>query len=264
MEPIVEIRDVTAWRGDTRVFDGLTLELEAGCHTVVLGPNGAGKSTLLRLITREIHPVPQPGSRMRLFGRERWNVWDLRTRLGAVSHELQADYPDRVTGRDVVLSGYRSSRGTWGQTFSDAERRRTEAVLERLGVDGLADRRYAALSTGEQRRFLLGRALVHDPDVLLMDEPTNGLDLKASFEYLALVRRLMAEGKTVILATHHLHEIPPEIGRAVLLKEGRVVADGPKAEVLTSRRLSDLYGTPVEVVRANGFLRAVPGESTAP
>jgi len=132
-------------------------------------------------------------------------------------------------------------------------------VLDRLEVADLADRRYANLSTGEQRRFLLARALVHDPEVLVLDEPTSGLDLKACFEYIDLIRDLMREGKTLVLATHHVHEIPPEMERVVLLREGRVVADGAKTDVLTGERLSETFDTPVELVRANGFYQAVPG-----
>lgn len=262
METIVEIRNVTAWRGDTRVFDGLTLEIERGCSTAILGPNGAGKSTLLKLLSREIHPEHRKDSALRLFGRERWNVWELRTRLGLVSHDLHIRYPDDATGRDVVLSGFHSSMGIWrNHRVTDAQRAAAEATLERLGVHALADRTYASMSTGEQRRFLLARALVHDPEVLVLDEPTSGIDLKACFEYLDLVRRLMRSGKTVVLATHHVHEIPPEIERIVLLKDGRVLADGAKPDLLTGRRLSETFETPVDVVRANGYYRAVPGES---
>ena len=115
------------------------------------------------------------------------------------------------------------------------------------------------MSTGEQRRFLLGRALVHDPGVLFLDEPTSGLDLKACFEYLAIVRRLMGEGKTVVLVTHHIHEIPPEVSRIVLLKEGAIVADGRKHDVLTSARLTALFDTPVNVVHSDGWYQALPG-----
>jgi iron complex transport system ATP-binding protein len=160
----------------------------------------------------------------------------------------------------VILSGYYSSLDTWEhQQFSAADRARAEQVMEVLGIAALRDRTFAAMSTGEQRRFLLGRALINDPDTLLLDEPTSGLDLKACFQYLDLIRSLMRAGKTIILVTHHIHEIPPEISRVVLLKNGTVFADGDKATILSSDRLSQLFDTPIELVRANGFYQAMPG-----
>jgi iron complex transport system ATP-binding protein len=266
MEPIVEMRNVTAWRGSTRVFENLTVELHRGENTAILGPNGSGKTTFLRLLSREIYPEHREASTMRLFGRERWNVWELRGRMGIVSHDLQTAYPRQATGGDVVLSGFRSSMGTWAhQRFNARERTRVGAILKELGIQALAEKRYDAMSTGEQRRFLLGRALVHDPEVLILDEPTSGLDPGACFQYLDLVQSLMHAGKTLVLVTHHLHEIPPQIERTILLKEGQVVADGTTAEVLTSPRLTHAFGTPIQVVQASGFYHAFPpGRKTTP
>jgi iron complex transport system ATP-binding protein len=264
MHDIVEITDVTAWRGDTRVFDRLSLTVPRGCNTAILGPNGAGKTTLLKLLAREIYPVARAGSRIRLFGQERWNVWDLRARLGIVSHDLQREYSGEATGWHVILSGFYASVGVWAhQRFDRAHEARAREILELLGIGALKDKPYATMSTGEQRRFLLGRALVHDPEALVLDEPTSGLDLKACFQYLEIVRGLMRAGKTVVLVTHHIHEIPPEIERVVLLQRGRVVADGAKPEVLTSERLSALFDTPIALVQANGYYQAVPAGSRA-
>jgi iron complex transport system ATP-binding protein len=260
MQTIIDIQHVTAYRGYTRVFNDLSLEIAAGCHTAILGPNGAGKSTLLKLLSRDIYPVQRQGSSIRLFGQERWNVFDLRAHFGMVSHDLQHEYWGQVRGLSVILSGYYASLDTWShQQFSAEDYARAEAVMATLGVAELQDRPFAAMSTGEQRRFLLGRALVNDPQTLLLDEPTSGLDLKACFQYLDIVRGLMQSGKTVILVTHHIHEIPPEVSRVVLLKAGTVVADGDKSTILTSAQLSQLFDTPVELVRANGFYQAMPG-----
>jgi iron complex transport system ATP-binding protein len=260
MQTIIEIQHVSAYRGHTRVFNDLSLEIAPGCHSAILGPNGAGKSTLLKLLSREIYPVQRPGSYIRVFGQERRNVWDLRAHFGMVSHDLQHEYLGHARGLNVILSGYYSSIDTWShQQFSAEDRARAEHIMERLGVAELKDRPFAAMSTGEQRRFLLGRALINDPDTLLLDEPTSGLDLKACFQYLDIVRGLMQSGKTLILVTHHIHEIPPEVGRVVLLKAGAVIADGDKSTVLTSAQLSHLFDTPIELVRANGFYQAMPG-----
>ena len=260
--PFIEIERATVYRGDTCVFRDLSLVIDEGTHAAILGPNGAGKSTFLKLLAGEVHPVPHDETHIRLFGEEQWNVWDVRKRLGLVSHDLQHHYMEQVTGLKVVLSGYYASIGIYGhQDFTYAQISRAHTVMEELGIAYLTDRRFANMSTGEQRRCLLGRALVHEPTALVLDEPTSGLDLTATFHYLDLVRGFMRNGKTVLLVTHHIHEIPPEVERVVLLKEGRVLQDGDKARVLTEANLSLLFGCPVELAQANGWYQTLPGHS---
>ncbi len=259
MQKIIEIKDVTVYRGQTRVFNDLSLEITRGCHTAILGPNGAGKSTLLKLLSRDLYPVQRDGSYARIFGRERWNVWELRDHFGIVSHDLQQQYLGNARGLNVILSGYYSSIDTaWHQQFSAEDKERARRLMHALGVAELKDRTFSEMSTGEQRRFLLGRALINNPETLVLDEPTSGLDLKACFQYLDIVRGLMREGKTIILVTHHIHEIPPEISRVVLLKDGEVVSDGEKPEVLTAKNLTHLFDTPIALVHINGFYQAMP------
>lgn len=259
MHAILEMQEVSAWRGETPVFDRLSLSIARGEHTAILGPNGAGKSTLLKLLSREIHPLHRPGSRIRLFGRERWDLWSLRTHLGLVSSDLQQEYPGDVSALQVVLSGFHDSQGVWRHQHYDAlQRARAETVMGEVAILELADRAYGRLSTGQQRRCLLARALVHEPEALLLDEPTTGLDPRACLHYLATVRQLMQQGVTVILVTHHIHEIPPEIDRVLLLKAGGIVADGGKSTILTEQRLRDLFEVPLRLVQANGWYQLLP------
>ena len=258
--PILDIQHATVFRGDTCVFSDFSFALQAGEHAAIVGPNGAGKSTLLKLLAGGVHPLPLDETRISLFGEEGGNVWEVRKRLGIVSHDLQRDYLICAEGLNVILSGYYASNDTYEyQEFSEAQVTRAREVMKELGIEALAGRRFGHLSTGEQRRFLLGRALVHDPSVLVLDEPTSGLDLKACFLYLDLLRAQIRKGKTVLLVTHHLHEIPPEIERVVLLKEGQIVADGSKANLLTDINISRLFDQPVTLVRANGWYQALPG-----
>ena len=260
MIPIVEIAHATVYRGETLALKDLSLTLIEGEHTAVVGPNGSGKSTLLRLLSQELYPVEREGARVRLFGKDRWNVWDLRRRLGVVSHDLQHQYLGQASGLDVILSGYHASIGVYDhQPFQTEQYERAHRLMERLAIARLKDREFDDMSTGEQRRCLLARALVHEPGALILDEPTTGLDLKARFQYLAILRRLMGEGKTIVLVTHHLHDIPPEVSRIVLLKDGAIVADGPKRDVLTSARLTTVFDTPVNVVQSDGWFQAWPG-----
>ena len=257
---ILDIKNAQIFRGETRVFDNLSFVLEEDRHTAILGPNGAGKSTILKLLAGEVHAVPKEDTSIRLFGESRWNVWEVRKHLGMVSHDLQHQYLEQVSGLKVVLSGYYASIGTYGhQDFTYAQIARARSVMEDLGISPLTDRKYAAMSTGEQRRCLLARALVHDPSVLVLDEPTSGLDLTATFHYLDLVRGYMRKGKTILLVTHHIHEIPPEIARVVLLKKGKILADGEKKTVFSEKNLSHLFDCPVTLACANGWYQVLPG-----
>ncbi|WP_394846004.1 ATP-binding cassette domain-containing protein [Pendulispora brunnea] len=259
--PLIEIENAEVYRGDTRVFENLSLRIAQGRHTAILGPNGAGKSTLLRLLSRELYPVHREGSSVRILGHDRWDVFELRRQLGVVSHELQMQYTRTVRGLDVVLSGFFSSVGIGYHSHlnpSPEQRARAQSVLEQLGATALAQKAIGEMSSGEQRRCLLGRALVHDPACLVLDEPTASLDLKAKFELIGTIRQLVHQGRTLVLVTHHVDEIPPEVERVVLLRAGRVVADGKKSDILTSERLADLFETKMHLAEQRGFFYAIP------
>lgn len=260
-DPLIDIRNATIFRGSTRVFDNFSLTIEQQEQVAVLGPNGSGKTTLLKVVNREIYPVLTDNSWVRILGRSRWNVWELRSHIGVVSHDLQTRYRGTISGLDVVLSGFLSSVGIHGilsGRIGDAQKDAAMQVMHDLGVESMANTPLAKMSTGQQRRCLLGRALVHDPDTLILDEPTAGLDLSASFDYLARIRDLVSKGKNIVLVTHLLNEIPPDIERIVLLREGSIVADGSKEEVLTEENLLTTYGTPIKLARVDGYYLAYP------
>jgi iron complex transport system ATP-binding protein len=252
--PLIDIHNATIYRGETRVFEGFSVSIGQHEQAAILGPNGSGKTTLLKIINREIYPVRQDDSWVRILGRETWNVWDLRSHIGIVSHELQMRYRNTTTGLDVVLSGYLSSvgiRGLLAKQLTSEQKDHAISIMGELGIESLADTPLRKMSTGQQRRCLLGRALVHNPDTLILDEPTAGLDLSASFDYLARIRSQIGSGKSIVLVTHLLNEIPPDIQRLILLREGRIVADGPKEEVLTEENLKKTYDTDVRIASGN-------------
>lgn len=241
------------------MFSDLSLTLRLGEHAVILGPNGSGKSSLIKLISRELYPVVKPGAELRLFGHSTINLWQLRRRIGLVSADLQAAYMPQVRAVDVVLSGLFGSVGLGrSQQPSAGQRQRVQALMAELHLAGLADRPYGQLSDGQRRRLLLARALVHEPEVLLLDEPTNGLDLRARHQLLAILRRLAAQGTTLLLVTHQLDAVIPEIDRAVLLREGQIVGDGPVRQWLRDGPLSALFETSLTVVEANGYRQVLP------
>lgn len=257
--PYLDLQAVEAWLGPRPVFTDLTLQLHLGEHTVVLGPNGSGKSSLIRLLCRELYPVVKPGSWLRIFGSETVNLWELRRRIGMVSPDLQAGYIPRVSAADVVLSGFFGSVGIGrSQQPSAAMHARVARLMEQLGLADLVDRPYGQLSDGQRRRLLLARALVHDPELLVLDEPTNGLDLQAKHQLLEVLSELARSGTTLLLVTHQIEAILPEISRAVLLRGGRVVGDGPVSELLRDAPLSELFDTPLQVMAANGYRQVLP------
>jgi iron complex transport system ATP-binding protein len=260
--PLIDIRNATIWRGETRVFDNLTLTIARHERVAILGPNGSGKTTLLKAINRELYPVERDGSWLRILGRDRCNVWELRRHIGIVSHDLQQRYRPATTALEVVLSGFLASIGVHGMLREQISADRIAAahdILAELGIAELAHTPLRSMSTGQQRRCLLGRALVHRPHTLIFDEPTSGLDFAASFDYLARVRALARDGCDIIIVTHHLNEIPPEVGRIVLLDRGTIAADGPKAEVLVPDLLSRVYGTAIALAEVDGHYLAYPG-----
>ena len=260
MQNIIELKNISVFQQRNKVFDNFSLSLEKGENTVILGPNGSGKTTLLKLLNRELYIVANEISSIKIFGKDRWNVEELRTHLGVVSHHLQTNFSSNALGLYVVLSGFYASDGIWQhQKFDDEHLELANQVMNLLDIENLRSRQYATMSTGEQRKFLLARALVHNPEVLVLDEPTSGLDLRACFQYLEIIQDLMNTGKNVILVTHHIHEIPPEITRAILLKEAKVVDDGDKKKVLTSKSLSKLFDRPIKIIEEKGFYQALPG-----
>jgi iron complex transport system ATP-binding protein len=259
---LIDIHDATIWRGTTKVFDGLTLSIEQNERVAVLGPNGSGKTTLLKTVNRELYPVSREGSWIRILGRDQWNVWDLRRHIGIVSQDLHQRYRPTTTALEVVVSGFLSSIGVHGILADRIGEEQIEAarnVLKELGMESHASTPLKSMSTGQQRRCLLGRSLVHCPDTLIFDEPTAGLDLAASFDYLDRVRALARQGRNIIIVTHHLNEIPPEVDRVILLEEGRIVADGAKPDVITEDVLSRVYRTAIRIAAVDGYYLAYPG-----
>jgi len=257
---IIELQNITVFQESNKVFDDFSLTIDETQSTVILGPNGSGKTTLLKLVNRELYIVESQDSSIKIFDKERWNVQELRSNLGVVSPHLQNNYSNSSIGLHVALSGFYSSDGIWKHQNFDADMLdRANEVMELLSISSLKDRKYSSMSSGEQRKFLLARSLVNDPAVLVFDEPTSGLDISTCFQYLEIMRELMNTGKKVILVTHHVHEIPPEISRVILLKKGRVIMDGNKDEVLTNSNLTNLFDWPIKVVKENGYYQALPG-----
>ena len=251
--PLLDLRNVTVLRGKNMALDRLSLRIAAGEHVCILGPNGSGKSTLIKTITRECYPVQADDSAMSILGRSVWNIFELRPLLGIVSPDQLVACTTDATGVDVVLSGFFSSTRIFPNHHPVVEHReRAYAALARLGIGHLAKRPVMEMSSGEAKRTLIARALVHEPGTLLLDEPGNTLDIAGQLELRRTLSQLANAGLSIVLVTHHVPEIIPEIERVVLLQRGRVLADGAKEKVLTSEQLSALFGAQVRVFREGG------------
>jgi len=241
-------------RDATVALNALTLRILSGENVAIIGPNGSGKSTLLKTITRELYPLHRDGSSARILGREQWDVSELREHLGVVSNDLFGRSKRDPRGVELVVSGFFSSFGLWPHHQPTQEMLdRSRMSMRQMGVEHLAERRYSGMSSGERKRVLISRALVHAPETLILDEPSDSLDLAMLKDLQARLRVLAQSGTAVVLVTHHLHEIIPEISRVVLLKQGRIFRDGAKQEILTRENLSELYETNVEPIERDGF-----------
>jgi iron complex transport system ATP-binding protein len=257
---LLELENVSVVRGERAALRDVSLRIEAGEHVCILGPNGCGKSTLIKTITRECYPLAREGSAMRILGKERWDIFELRSHLGIVTPDLLASCTTDSTGRDVVLSGFFSSTRIFPHHHPEPEHvERADAALARLGIAHLADRAVMQMSSGEAKRTLIARALVHEPHTLLFDEPSNALDIAAQFQLRDTMRELARHGGpkgaglAILLVTHHVNEIIPEMERVILLRDGQIMEDGAKERVLTEENLRALFGIEVRLDRSDGF-----------
>ncbi len=250
---VLELSGVTVRRGTARLVDDVTWAVAPGERWVVVGPNGAGKSTLLAVCATTL---PASSGRVRVLGATlgRIDARTLRPRIGVASAGLAERFEPTLAALDVVVTARTGALAPWWDTFSDEDRSRAAALLARLGVGALAGRAFGTLSTGERQRVLLARTLLPDPDLLLVDEPAAGLDLRAREELVDALAGLAAAPRPagIVLVTHHLEEVPPGFDRALVLAHGRVVAAGPIAEVLVDAALGAAYGIPLRVEERAG------------
>ena len=253
---LIDFSGVTIVCGEVPVLRNLSLQIRRGEHVAILGPNGSGKSTLIKAITRELYPLDR-GAKMRfqLLGQDDWDLNDLRGHFGIVTLDLLQNLSHevvlrQVTARELILSGHFNSVGLWPHhRVSSAQERQARKILRFLEIAHLAHRPVSTLSSGEQRRAVIGRALIHDPEALILDEPTSSLDPGAVREFRLLLRKIAQAGRSLLLVTHHIADIIPEIERVIMIRDGRITADGKKAQVLTSTSLSLLFGTKLKLTK---------------
>ncbi len=257
--PLIEYKNVSVIRNGRTVLDNINLCVNSGEHVAILGPNGAGKSSLIKTITREYYPVVQNhNSYVRILGEESWDIFELRSHLGIVNGDLLRSTFRDFTCREMVLSGFFSSVGIWKQDEITAKMEKKAAdVMRFLNISAISSRSVDEISTGESRLVLIARALVNNPPTLLLDEPTSSLDPRASYELRQTLRKIAAQEKSLVMITHNLSDIIPEIERVILIRQGRVIEDGKKDRILNSRTLSSLFGIKLKMVRQKGYYHSI-------
>jgi len=256
-EEFLALSNVNVARGDRVVLHDVNLRIRAGEHVAILGPNGCGKSTLILTITCQIYPIVEPGMQVRIFGRDRWDLTELRKHFGVVATDLPGRRTTVTTGLDAVIAGFFSASTLWPNLHvTDEMRARAVEALERINAMRLSSQFVGEMSAGEKRRIMIARALVHRPRQLLLDEPSNALDMAAQRELRETLRKLAQQGTGLVLVTHYLGDVLPEIKRVILMSGGRIVADGPRASLLTEERLSQLFRAPVRIGRDEEWLHS--------
>ncbi len=253
MDPVIHFTGVTIRRGTATLLDRLDWVVEEDERWVVLGPNGAGKTTLMQVASAQTHPTE---GEARILGEPLGgtDVFELRPRLGLASAALAERIPRQEQVRDVVMSAAYSVLGRWQESYDEFDERRAADLMAELGVARLAERTFGTLSEGERKRVQIARALMTDPELLLLDEPAAGLDLGGREDLVATLSVLAMDGvaPAIVLVSHHVEEIPPGFTHVMLLREGQVVAQGPLEWVLTERNLSATFGLPLVLQQTAG------------
>jgi iron complex transport system ATP-binding protein len=255
--PLLEFDNVTVFRGDKKVLDSLSVTISEGENIAILGPNGAGKSSFIKTITREFYPAQSThGFTFRMRGREVWDVFEMRSHLGVVSNDLQYTFMRELSGREVILSGFFSSIGLFNHPVTATMEDKADRIVSFLEIGHLQKKPMTEMSSGEARRFLIGRALVHSPKTLILDEPTNSLDLHALHTFRQTLRKIARTGTGIMLVTHNLHDIIPEISRVILMKDGTFILDGPKAAIITDEYIGGLFDVALHIKKEGGYYYA--------
>lgn len=256
--PLFEIRDAHVRRGGREILAVDSFILTEGESVALLGPNGSGKSTFVGLLTREIHPLYRELPPVLFRGADRATLAQVKKTVGVVSSTMQDQIRVHLPAKEIVAGGLFGSLGLPKRVELTAENKQAACeTMERLGLSDLADRDILTLSTGQARRVLVARALVHNPDVLVLDEPCTGLDPEGMYYVRKTMSQLAGEGRSVLLVTHYPEDVVIEINRLLLVKDGCIFADGPKERLLTSDTMSSLFDVPLEVVNTRGYYSLV-------
>ena len=254
-----ELRNIDAYIEGRKILSNINLDLSYGENTVILGPNGSGKSTLLKLLNRSIYPIVSNSSSFKLFNKENINLWDLRKKIGFYLKEMDQRINNGVQLYDVIVSGFTGTfNSRYYKLLSKIEKDKINKLINEWGLNNIIKNEFKSLSDGQRRRALLARALVYEPNILVLDEPFCNLDLKSTFILNQNLNRLIDNKVNLLYVTHNLDSILAKTNRVILIKEGKVLKDGIPNELISSQVLSDLYNISINVTEEKGYWRMVP------
>lgn len=251
----IDMKNVSVVRDGSYILRSIDLTIDENENVAVIGPNGSGKTTLMKLLRGEILPFYDESSetKFELFGKKRWDLFELRGRIGIVSMDLQAKFDSSSVVKDVIMSGFFSSMDVYrNHAVTEDMRKKVDSISRMMSLDNKMERDIGTISLGEMRRTLISRALVSDPEMLVLDEPMTGLDIVMKTSFRNMFDRLINEGVSIVMITHELEDIPEDVSRVVMIKDGMIFADGPKDTILTSEKVSELYGMDIKVECRNG------------
>ncbi len=251
---IIEFENIDVGYDEKVVLKDINLKIKSGEHFAILGANGSGKSTLMKLIQSQIHPRQTKNFKKEIFGKSRYSIFELKKELGVITNDLHNYFEKEagyLTGFEVVLSGFYSSIGVFThQDFTKEQIKKALEVMNFLDIFDLKDKKVSSMSTGQLRKCIVARALIHDPKAFVLDEPTVGLDIKAQINFIKLLQKISLKS-TIILVTHHLEEIFPEIKNVALIYNNTIFKIGKKEDILNSENLSTIFDIKIEVKEKN-------------
>ncbi len=253
---IIDFENIYVNYGMTTVLKNINLKINSNENWVILGANGSGKSTLMKLFSHDIYPNAAYNFKKQIFGKDRWDIFELKKHLGIITNGLQTGFENfakQETAQEVVLSGFYSSMGVYKHhDFTKQQLVEAQKAMEFLDITPIKDKKVCEMSTGQLRRCIIGRSLIHEPQAFVLDEPTTGLDIKAQYSFIRLLQKL-AKQVPVVLVTHNIDEIFPEITHAALMFNGTIYKQGKKEDVITDENLSEIFQTKIELNNENGM-----------
>ena len=253
------LKNINVYIDQKKILSDININLNYGENILILGPNGSGKSTFLKLLNRSIYPVIFSGSSFKLFNKEDINIWDLRKKIGFLFREMEERVNNGVNLYDLISSGFTGVfNSRYSKLLSEREKTKINNLINEWGLNNIINSNFQSLSDGQKKRALLARAVVYEPNILVLDEPFCNLDLKSNFILNQNLIKLINQSVNIIYVTHNLESILPKTNRVILIKQGKILKDGSPYELINTEILSDLYNIPIKVIEQEGYWRMVP------